>query len=706
MMLALGGFALGASAQYQLPNGDFEGTWNSVTGKVKTGIISSKIQTCKVPNHWNSFMDCDGASSTLKDYARGVQVEMSSEKRPGSTGTTSVKIMSRNTVAAGVLAQGNLTTGRVYAGNMIASSEDNHNYTDINNSKYGQKFYGRPDAVSVWVKYESGREDGPNNEDLARISAILHDNYKYQDPTTNSKIIEHKIGSAELNYAPTNGWVEKIVPFEYVSGSKGTEKPSYILMTLTTNKTPGKGSFGDVVYIDDISMVYYHALLDLKYDGKTVPGFSEKTLSYDLSDVVYDASKLSYKEKGKGATVEKNYNKEKGVLSIIVKGNDFSENSASVTTYTVQFAKQPDKQPDKAVEYTNGLSVNINGEVSAAPQQTTYSVVTKADESVSLVLKNFMLGSGEDALPIGNIVLDNVTVEGNHYTTNKVIRISAGDDSNFSEEDWMGPGLKEVPVKLDGTLHDGRLDATIDIDMSATLGQVIKVILAPLYEATPAKALTIPADGLGNVTFNRTFSKGWNTFVAPFPVTKKQLGYEKANTLASISTSAGWLKFDDVADETLEANKPYLLYYSADQTPVEFYYGGEVLSTTGEVKATATAHDGAKVSMVGNYTPQFCVEDNYFLSDVTGKDEIAKAGARSVVDATKCYFTFENVPNPAALSVKFGGDVTGMGNVVAEETAPRANGVYNLQGVKLSNGSVEGLPAGLYIVNGRKVLVK
>ena len=59
-----------------------------------------------------------------------------------------------------------------------------------------------------------------------------------------------------------------------------------------------------------------------------------------------------------------------------------------------------------------------------------------------------------------------------------------------------------------------------------------------------------------------------------------------------------------------------------------------------------------------------------------------------------------------ALSVKFGGDVTGMGNVVAEETAPRANGVYNLQGVKLSNGSVEGLPAGLYIVNGRKVLVK
>ena len=123
-----------------------------------------------------------------------------------------------------------------------------------------------------------------------------------------------------------------------------------------------------------------------------------------------------------------------------------------------------------------------------------------------------------------------------------------------------------------------------------------------------------------------------------------------------------------------------------------------LLSTTGEVKTTVDGQGGAKVNMVGNYTPKFSVEGNYLLTDRSGEDEIAKAGAGSKVDATKCYFTFENVADPAALSVKFGGDVTGMGNVVAEETAPRANGVYNLQGVKLSNGSVEGLPAGLYIV--------
>ena len=412
---------------------------------------------------------------------------------------------------------------------------------------------------------------------------------------------------------------------------------------------------------------------------------------------MYDESKLSYTIKGFAAEAEKVYDPATAILTITVKGDDYNatSNNSSMTVYTIQFSKQANEV---------GLTVSINDECNTL-QQTSYSVVTKHSGEKSLVLKNFMLNDGGDIVPVGNIVLNNVNVQDNHYTTEQEISIEEGDDE--SVDYWLGPDLGEVPVKLDGTFHDGRLDATLDIDMTATVG-FIKVILAPLYEATPAKALTIPADGLGNVTFSRTFYKGWNTFVAPFPVTKTQLGCEKVNTLAAISTSAGWLKFEDVADETLEANKPYLLYYSADTTdPVEFYYGGEVRSTTSEVKTTVTGQDGAKVSMMGNYTPNFTgVVGNYLLTDRSGEDEIAKAGAGSKVDATKCYFTFENVANPAALSVKFGGDVTGMGNVVAEETAPRANGVYNLQGVKLSNGSVEGLPAGLYIVNGRKVLVK
>ena len=713
MTLALGGFALGASAQYQLNNNDFEGGWEDCIP------WTSDNSTNKVghnPKNWTI--------SNVFAAGLGLNVGKNVEGKNSKSAVSLVNLKKiGNKVPAYLTLGKSWATAKVSGFSPEAGSEDGGTFGGINFTKH-------PDAISFDYK----RDNSNGSEDAMVVAYSWRGTYTQKDVPGNTSLgdpvlvdmtdrdrnilnlptskggavtkTENAQLVASVQYrikGSTNGkWVNQVVDLDYgTNGAAAVEKFNVIFSAtdyFDRTKIVPKNS----LTVDNVVLLYYHALSDLKYDGVTLNGFSEDKLSYDLSDLTYDASKVDYTKKGVAANVKQSYNEGTGVLTITVEGEDFSVNPQSVTTYTVQFAKQANQE----VEYKNGLSVNVNGEITA-PQLTKYKVITMPNGEISLALNNFKLNIAGEIAPVGNIVLENVTVNGNRYTTNQVIQISAGDDSDYSEEDWIGPDLGDVPVVLDGTLHDGRLDATIDIDMLATpLKQVIKVILAPLYEATPAKALTIPANGLGNVTFNRTFYKGWNTFVAPFPVTKKQLGYEKANTLASISTSACWLKFEDVADETLEANKPYLLYYSADKTLKEFYYGGEVLSTTGDVKATVAGQGGAKVSMVGNYTPQFSVVGSYLLTDRSGEDEIAKAGAGSKVDATKCYFTFENVANPAALSVKFGGDVTGMGNVVAEETAPRANGVYNLQGVKLSNGSVEGLPAGLYIVNGRKVLVK
>lgn len=711
MTLALGGFALGASAQYQLNNNDFEGGWEDC---IPWSSDNSKTTVGHNPKNW----------TVSNVYAAGLRIIVGKNVE-GKNSTSAVflenlKKVGNNKVPAYLTLGKSWATAKVSGFSPEAGSEDGGTFGGINFTKH-------PDAISFDYKRDNSKgsedamvvayswrgtytqKDVPGNTAISPVPADMIDRDRniLNLPTSKGGAVtktENAQLVASVQYrikGSTNGkWVNQVVDLDYgTNGAAAVEKFNVIFSAtdyFDRTKIVPKNS----LTVDNVVLLYYHALSDLKYDGVTLNGFSEDKLSYDLSDVTYDASKVDYTKKGVAANVKQSYNEGTGVLTITVEGEDFSVNPQSVTTYTVKFAKQANQE----VEYKNGLSVNVNEEITA-PQLTTYKVITKPNGEISLALNNFKLNIAGEILPVGNIVLENVTVNGNRYTTNQVIQISAGDDSDYSEDDWMGPGLGEVPVKLDGTLRDGSLDATIDIN-SPGLG-VIKVILAPLYEATPDKALNIPANGLGNVTFNRTFYKGWNTFVAPFPVTKKQLGYEKANTLASISTSAGWLKFDEVADETLEANKPYLLYYSADKTLKEFYYGGEVLSTTGDVKATADGQGGAKVSMVGNYKPQSSiVVGNYLLTELSGEDVIVKAGSKATVDATKCYFTFENVADPAALSVKFGGDVTGMGNVVAEETAPRANGVYNLQGVKLSNGSVEGLPAGLYIVNGRKVLVK
>ena len=54
-----------------------------------------------------------------------------------------------------------------------------------------------------------------------------------------------------------------------------------------------------------------------------------------------------------------------------------------------------------------------------------------------------------------------------------------------------------------------------------------------------------------------------------------------------------------------------------------------------------------------------------------------------------------------------GGDgTTGINKVKAENTIHASKGIYNINGVRLNATSADELPAGLYIIDGKKVVVK
>ena len=79
--------------------------------------------------------------------------------------------------------------------------------------------------------------------------------------------------------------------------------------------------------------------------------------------------------------------------------------------------------------------------------------------------------------------------------------------------------------------------------------------------------------------------------------------------------------------------------------------------------------------------------------------------AGSTLPATCAYFTTKNL-NANGLRICFGGgEVTGI-NQVNGAQAQSAGAVYNLQGVKVSCNGTAGLPAGIYIQHGKKVIVK
>ncbi|MDE7377960.1 MAG: calycin-like domain-containing protein, partial [Paraprevotella sp.] len=108
-------------------------------------------------------------------------------------------------------------------------------------------------------------------------------------------------------------------------------------------------------------------------------------------------------------------------------------------------------QAQNTVTYTDNLVVTINEE-STEPQPTEIKVTTNADGTYTLALDNFMLGAGEDALAVGNIVLKNISgTEENgriKLNTTQTIQIVPGTDETIPEEAWIGPMLGDVPVVL------------------------------------------------------------------------------------------------------------------------------------------------------------------------------------------------------------------------------------------------------------------
>ena len=149
--------------------------------------------------------------------------------------------------------------------------------------------------------------------------------------------------------------------------------------------------------------------------------------------------------------------------------------------------------PIAAQNYNEQLIVTINGE-STDSIPAAITVVEREDGLIDFTLTNFMLVMGEEAMPIGNIKLSGIEVTDHdsykEIKTSQNIVIEPGDIPNVPAENWLGQYLGEVPIALEGILTDTRLYATIDIDMVATLGQVIQVVVGNATNTGISQAVT------------------------------------------------------------------------------------------------------------------------------------------------------------------------------------------------------------------------
>lgn len=686
-MAAICGSAMAQDPICQLPNSDFESKF--VQG-YKVGFT-----TTSEPLNWHGYPTMSGSNAAI-GQRKGDKLSDSEDIHPGSKGTKSVYI--KATKIAGILANGVMTSGRVNSSSNTADDPaNNYNYSPggsytankNQNKDFDPDFTGKPDAMKVWVKFVAKDATKNSKYPYASVNAVLHNSNTYQDPEVKGNDYSNiKIaGASNFKIGENNGydkWTELTLPFTYYNTAENKE-PAYMLISFSTNAQPGEGTEGDMLFIDDLEFIYYSELKTATYDNESLDFNKSNQVNINK---VYDPALLKITSNGEGATISRNYDAATGLLTITIKGNDIAENEDNYHTYKIQFTA-----PRTSKNYDAGLIVTVDGSVNPE-QNSSIDIYEMPNYTYMMQLNNFILES-ED-MPVGNIVLTGLKADASKvgmmtFASKQTIQISEGTDKTYAGA-WIGPSLGDVPVEFKGKKTNERLFCNIDIDM----GQIINVVFGKDFTVVnEQRPVSADETGTKDVILNRSFAQGWNTICLPFNVKPTEIAEgAKAQKFSSVNANA--LNFAEVTE--MQANTPYLFF--APQA-VE---SGKVLEDKEVVAGEANSVTHGEYTFCGTYTKTDML-GKYGVADINGVQKIMRGAAGSSLAGTRAYFTTTNT-KANGMRINLGNNgITGI-NQINAENIQNAAAVYNLQGVKVSNHGTTNLPAGIYIMQGKKVIVK
>lgn len=702
---------------------------------------------------WHSF-----ATARTKDL--GLMATIAKDLSPAPVHATegyqsahSVKLTSKDLSIA--KANGNLTTGRINMGSTDPKNPANYNFSDIEGGQ-ALEFAGTPDAVTFYAKFKAGAK---NVKKQGRGQFILHDEYRYQDPEVESQV-SYRVAKASQLIDESEDWTQYTVPFTYDQDVKPAKQ--YLLASFTTNPNPGE-SDGDELYIDDIYFVYNSELASLTYDSKPV---SEITSTINLSDQVYDASKLSYTLTGKGATAERRYNAQTGELTLTVKGNDWSVNNANQHEYTIQFAK-PAPASEVVGQYNRWISVTL-GEDLISESANNISLTKGDNGTVTFSLDYFTLVPGGDNM--GPVAVPNAQLV---YAADGSINITA------PSQDIAIPGLGGMPMSIALSANmtaDKKLTAELDIPLAKVKvtvgdipfttveeGKVLKVTgtvsalgASSVKGESTANVLDLTGATLGEGLATDDFAAGANdlfliadgqtldgnnvikdgvcdnfvltdgqSFNAPEGFTAKQITYKRATAASTDEKDEVYtfvLPFTFTADkvngtvyELTGVNDGVLDFTSlegsmelrANRPYLVVSNGTQLLNASafsGEVVATGdlTSDVYGGVTMVGAYEATPITSDASWYG-YNAKGQFVKANTGTI---NPFRTAIKSTGSQSSFALKLDGTVTGIVNL---ENPNAKVDVYTISGVCVRKNvpaasALNGLSRGVYIVGGQKVV--
>lgn len=218
-----------------------------------------------------------------------------------------------------------------------------------------------------------------------------------------------------------------------------------------------------------------------------------------------------------------------------------------------------------------------------------------------------------------------------------------------------------------------------------------------------------------NVNVQRYLFTGWNTISLPFAMSEEKINEVfgadcKLETLAGVESDGTQIKlnFQDCKAEGIKANVPYLLHYTGDTgTKVIKMQNVPLIKSPAAVSFTDV--NGVKVTFACAQVQK----DAKGLYGILAKDN-SEASFVNVDDintgfyATRCYVELSNGNSTILKTNHISANETTSINSVLKSNE-KAD-IYTLSGAKVASklnaNGVSNLPAGIYVVKGKKVLVR
>lgn len=343
---------------------------------------------------------------------------------------------------------------------------------------------------------------------------------------------------------------------------------------------------------------------------------------------------------------------------------------------------------------------------------TIYPTTDNVDGEQDVYIDNIQI---EDAPKVGEDLLGSISdgsLGGNIKLTGAWLK---GECLN-ADGDWKKVEYNDFAT-LAGKLNDGitsidmRGTITKDVDVNGMRGDHSNVLVFAdeAYSANnvvnngkcanlvldETKAFASPENfNAENVSITRPVYAGYNSMCLPFWVNKEDM---KANNLLTYKENVEedyQVKINFETKDAIDANVPFIAELGSDATePLTFKNKG-IVNTPASLGNTFL---GTMAPMSG--------EGKYGLGT---DNQFHKGGEKAHINAFHAYLEMPESQSAKAFVLAIDGETTGI-SAITNNGKSEAVKVYNLQGCQVATATSTkdlNLPAGIYIINNKKVVVK